>query len=298
MLLSWATAATAASAPAQPPASAAPPNLLIWPADDAGAGTGSGEPKEQESVASWHQRFVRNVTRASVDVYLPEPSRANGAAMIVCPGGGFRFLTMEGEGEQVEHWLNQRGIAAFILHYRLKPTPRSDLLFYIRMLIELPPLFSGKGIKDKQSFMSLEAPAIADGTQAVRFVRSEAATWHLAPDRIGVLGFSAGGVVAVGASLAAEPKDRPDFAAALYSGPLDIGSVPADAPPLFMGAAADDPLTALGTQPIAAAWKAGGAPVELHVYQKGGHGFGMQKKGTDSDRWVDDFSAWLEARGL
>lgn len=296
-LFLWGMAVSCASAPAVQSVAAAPLNLPIWP-DAAAAGADSTAPKEQESVASWHERFIRNVTQASVDVYLPESSRANGGAMIVCPGGGFRFLTMEGEGEQVEHWLNQRGIAAFILHYRLKPTPRSDLLFYLRMLIELPPLLSGKAINDPKAFAMFAPPAIADGTQAVRFVRSRAEQWHLAPDRIGMLGFSAGGVVAVGASLATDARDRPDFTAALYSGPLDTGPVPADAPPLFAAAAADDPLTALGTQPFAAAWKAGGAPVELHIYQKGGHGFGMQKKGTDSDRWVDDFSAWLEARHL
>jgi len=268
--------------------SAAPLNLPIWP--DAAAAAGSGEPSEQDSTASWHEHFVRNVRRASLDVYLPDASKATGTGMIVCPGGAFRFLTMEGEGERIAQWLNDRGIAAFILHYRLKPTARSELLFLAQMLYQLPPLLNGSKVDE---IKPLATPAIADGVQAVRFVRGRAGQWQLAPDRIGMIGFSAGGMVTLGTSLTPEVHNRPDFSAAIYSGPLDLGRVPADAPPLFAAAAADDPLTALATRPIAAAWKAGGAPVELHIYQHGGHGF---KKGTDSERWTDDFSAWLQAR--
>ncbi|MGH8529934.1 MAG: alpha/beta hydrolase [Nevskiales bacterium] len=269
----------------------APRNLSIWP-DGAAAGAGGVEQDEQKFTAPFgHERFIRNVTRASVDVYLPNPSAANGSAMIVCPGGGFRFLTMDGEGEPVAQWLNSKGTTAFILHYRLKPTPKSDLLFVAQMLFVLPSLLSGKAIGD---IKPLATPAIADATQALRFIRSQAASWHLDPDRIGMIGFSAGGMVAVGASLVDDARDRPAFTAAIYSGPLDIGTVPADAPPLFTAAAADDPLTDLATRPIASAWKAGGAPVDLHIYEHGGHGFGVATKGADSDRWLADFTAWLK----
>ena len=293
-LLLFACGVAVADAPAaQQPAATPPQKLLIWPASTPDAIAGVESP-DQESVASWHERFVRNVTRASMDFYPPEPGKANGGAVIVCSGGAFRFLSMDG-GEQIARWLNARGIAAFMLRYRLKPTPRLGLFFYPEMLFVLPPLLSGRKIDEVKP---LAAPAIADGVQAVRFVRSHAASWHLSPDRIGIAGFSAGGMVAIGASLTPEARDRPNFTAALYSGPLDLGPVPADAPPLFAAAAADDPLTPLATVPMAAAWKAGGAPVEVHIYQHGGHGFGIRKAGNDSDQWTDEFSAWLAARGV
>lgn len=270
----------------------APENLYIWP-DGAARVAQSGEPKEQE-LRHGEQHFIRNVTQASVDVWLPDAAKAGGMAMVVCPGGAFRFLTMTTEGEGIARWLNARGIAAFVLHYRLKQTPHSDWLFLGKMLFELPPLLSGKAITaDPSAFAVYAPPAIADGAQALRMVRGQAARWHLDPHRIGIAGFSAGGVVALGASLGGEAQARPDFTAALYSGPLDLGKVPADAPPLYAAAAADDPLTALATRPIAAAWQAGGAPVELHLYQHGGHGF---KPGTDSERWKEEFGAWLDAR--
>jgi acetyl esterase/lipase len=282
-------AGCAAAAPPAAPA-ASPPNLYVWP-DAAAALVKSGEPKEQD-FGSRDQPMVRNVIQASVDVYLPEPGAASHGGLLVCPGGAFYFLTMQPEGIRIAHWLNARGLAAFVLHYRLRPTPRSTPLFYLKMLFALPPLLSGKSTN---SIKPDALPAIADGEQAMRFIRSRAAGWGLDPQRIGIVGFSAGGMVAVGTALTRDPQARPGFTAALYSGPLDVPKVPADAPPLFAAAAADDPLTAIATQPIAAAWKAGGAPLELHIYAHGGHGF---KPGTDSDRWLDDFGAWLAARGL
>jgi acetyl esterase/lipase len=279
-------------AAAKPPVApaAVPLNLYIWPDADVAVAK-SGEPKEQDFGSS-DEPMVRNVTQASVDVYLPDPATAKGGAMLVCPGGAFYFLTMQNEGIKIAHWLNARGTAAFVLHYRLRPTPRWAPAFYLKMLFVLPSLLSGKSTK---SIEPDALPAVADGEQAMRYIRSHSADWHLDPQRIGVTGFSAGGMVAVGTALTRDAQARPDFAAALYSGPLEVKQVPADAPPLFAAAAADDPLTAIGTQPIAAAWTAGSAPVELHIYKTGGHGF---KPGSDSDRWKNDFGAWLAARGL
>ncbi len=265
---------------------AGPRNLAIWPGS-----APAGEAEEASTLRG--QSFVRNVVRASVDAYLPEPSRANGGALVVCPGGAFRFLNIGEEGSRIAQWLNGKGYAAFVLHYRLKPTPRSDLLFVLNMLFELPPLLSGKAIMDRDSFLAYADPAIADGRQALRFVRDHAQAWRIDPKRIGMVGFSAGGVVALGASVGGDPAARPDFSAAIYSGPVELGRVPPDAPPLYLAAADDDPLTALATRPVAAAWNAARAPVELRIYQHGGHGF---KSGTDSDRWMDEFGVWLDAR--
>ena len=209
---------------------AAPENLYIWP-DGAAQVARSGEPKEQD-LRRGEQHFIRNITQASVDVWLPDPARADGSAMVVCPGGAFRFLTMSTEGEGIAQWLNARGSAAFVLHYRLKPTPRWNPLFIGKMLFELPPLLSGKAItSDPSSFMVYAPPAIADGEQALRFVRGQAARWHLDPHRIGIAGFSAGGVVALGASLTHDAQARPDYSAALYSG-ASAGTLPRSSGPL------------------------------------------------------------------
>lgn len=269
-----------------PAASRTELGVRIWPGQ-----AGSDEPIEQELAATEkHPRFLRNVREATVDVYLPEVSPPRGA-LVVCPGGGFRFLNIDEEGTEVARWLSGQGFAAVVLHYRLKPTPRSDWLFFARMLVELPLLIRGWGIN---GLKPLATPAIADATQALRYVRGQAVQWRVSSNRVGIIGFSAGGMVALGASLAADARSRPDYTAAFYSGPFDVAPVPADAPPLLAAASLGDPLTPIATQPIASAWAAGGAPVELKLYEGGGHGFGMQPKGNASDRWLNDFADWLE----
>lgn len=270
-----------------PAASRTELGVRIWPGQ-----AGSDAPIEQELAATEnHPRFLRNVREATVDVYLPEASPPRGA-LVVCPGGGFRFLNIDEEGTEVARWLNGQGYAAVVLHYRLKPTPTSDWLFFAKMLIELPLLLRGWGLGD---FKAIAEPAIADAAQALRYVRGQSAQWQLQSSRVGIAGFSAGGMVAVGASLIADARHRPDYTAAFYSGPVDIQSVPAGAPPLLAAASLGDRLTPIATQPIAAAWAAGGAPVELKLYEGGGHGFGKeQPQGTASERWLNDFADWLE----
>ncbi len=285
-ILLWSAAAPGASAPEAPAGvEPAPPTVRIWP-----GASGGSEPVEQFSPAtSWHPSFIRNVREATLKVFLPSAAPPRGA-VIVCPGGGFYFLTDE-EGEPVARWLNEQGYAAAVLRYRLKPTPKSDLLFFLRILIDIPPLLRGKNFQELKPYA---ANATADAVQALRYVRSHRAQWRVSLQRVGMIGFSAGGMVALGASLAADARDRPDYTAAIYSGPLEIGTVPASAPPLYAAASLGDPLTPRATQPIAAAWAKSGAPVELKLYEGGGHGFSMQPKGEASDRWLGDLAAWLD----
>jgi dienelactone hydrolase len=118
------------------------------------------------------------------------------------------------------------------------------------------------------------------------------------PDRIGIMGFSAGGSVTVGAALEYDADSRPDFAAPIYSAPREEISVPADAPPLFIAAAHDDAFAASACVPLYLAWSAAGRSAELHIYSRGGHGFGMHKQGLPADRWIEQFGEWLHAQGV
>lgn len=281
------------AAPAKPPRPAEGERIAVWP----GVAPGAEGLTQQEvvTVDPKGEHLVRNVTAASMQAYWPDPAIATGAAMIVAPGGGFRFLTMDSEGEQVARWLNRQGVAAFVLRYRLMETPATDQEFAAKLMTLLAPLF---GPTIVQEMNRLAPPAIADGIQALNLVRSHAADWGLKPGQLGMIGFSAGAVVTLGVTLQANAADRPAYAAAIYPGPWKVDPVPADAPPLFVAAARDDMLTALATPPIVKAWTAAGRPIEQKIYANGNHGFGMKKQGTASDRWTEDFRAWLQAQGV
>lgn len=286
-------ASTTAPEPVKPVRPAEGERIAVWP----GIAPGAEGLTQQEvvTVDPKGEHLVRNVTAASMQAYWPDPAVATGAAMIVAPGGGFRFLTMDNEGELVARWLNQQGVAAFVLRYRLMETPATDQEFAAKLMTLLAPLFGRTIVAEMER---LGPPAIADGVQALNLVRSHAADWGIKPAQLGMIGFSAGAVVALGVTLQANAADRPAYTAAIYPGPWKVDPVPADAPPLFVAAARDDMLTAFATPPIVKAWTAAGRPVEQKIYANGNHGFGMKQQGTASDRWTDDFRAWLQAQGV
>jgi acetyl esterase/lipase len=276
-------------------AAAAPQVIKVWPGVAPGAE--DWKQKETESKLFGGQRVIRNVVSPSMEVYLPAQGKANGSGVIVAPGGAFRFLSIDGEGIEVARWLASQGFAAFLLRYRLVETAESDMMFYGQMMSALPPLFKDAAAL-KADMTKYGPPGIADGRQALKLVRSRAAEWSLKPNRIGIMGFSAGGTVATGAATDYDAASRPDFFVAVYPGTWSIAKVPADAPPLFIAATDDDFITAHGAKPLEAAWKAAGKPVEAHYYPTGGHGFGMKKQGKPSDVWSDQLLAWLDSLGL
>ena len=140
---------------------------------------------------------------------------------------------------------------------------------------------------------------IADGRQAVQVVRQHASEWRIAPDRIGIMGFSAGGIVTMGVVGQHDASSRPSFAAPIYgAGFADGEAIPADPMPLFILCAADDNVAAVGSVATYSKWKAAGDAVELHIYAKGGHGFGMNKKDLPTDHWIERFYDWLGEMGL
>jgi acetyl esterase/lipase len=152
------------------------------------------------------------------------------------------------------------------------------------------------GLKADPETMRVVPLAVVDGKQAIKVVRSRAAEWGIAPDRIGIMGFSAGAGVVTGVVLESDAETRPNFAAPIYGGILSENPVPPDAPPLFVLAANDDPLAGSSIG-IASRWKAAHRPVELHIYAKGGHGFGMRKQNLPVDQWIDRFGEWLDYLG-
>lgn len=247
---------------------------------------------------SWHSQygsvFARNVTEATLTAFLPDPAKATGTAVIVAPGGGFMTLSMENEGWDVAKALAARGVAAFVLKYRLNQTPR-DIPAFQRSMQEMFARAAGAPRTNPAQGMNL-APQIADARAAFALVRRRAAEWHIDPDRIGMVGFSAGAGLTMATTLSGNDA-KPAFIGIIY-GSLAPVAVPADAPPLFVALAADDPLFGNGGFGLIDSWRAAKRPVEFHLYEQGGHGFGMYPKETTSTGWFDAFARWMGMHGL
>ena len=278
--------------------------IPIWP----GAAPGSETWTQKEETTTLPPMaaggpLIRNVTQPTLTIFLPDPALANGTAVIVCPGGGFHFLSWESEGTEVAKWLGAHGIAAFVLKYRLVDTgpTQDDFRKAVWALFRPPssgtrPPGSGELPESMRKILPL---AVADGRQAMKVVRQHASQWGIAPDRIGIMGFSAGGMVTMGLVMEHGADSRPNFAGPIYGAGLAEGSAaPAEVTPLFILCATDDPIAATGSVATYTKWKAAGYPVELHMYSKGGHGFGMNKQGLPTDHWIERFGDWLEAQGF
>jgi acetyl esterase/lipase len=252
----------------------------------------TGPLPDAKAKESWHSQygsaFARNVTEATLTPFLPDPAKATGAAVIVAPGGGFRTLSMQNEGWDVAKALAARGIAAFVLKYRLNQTPAS-LEEFAR---PSPP-------RPRASFserMATLGPQIADARAAFALVRARSAAWKVDPKRIGMVGFSAGAMLTMATTLGGVDA-KPAFIGDIY-GPLEAVTVPADAPPLFAALAADDPLFAGRGIGLIESWMAAKKPIEFHLYGQGGHGFGMYPKETTSTGWFDAFYKWIVMNGF
>jgi acetyl esterase/lipase len=252
------------------------------------------------SPESWHSQyksvFARNVTVATLTPFLPDPAKATGAAVIVAPGGGFRTLSMENEGWDVAKALADKGVAAFVLKYRLNPTP-PGMPEFERSMAEMFSATAQRPRPDPQAAIAGLAPQIADSRAAFALVRQRAAEWHVDPDRIGMVGFSAGAMLTLATTLGGEDA-KPAFIGLIY-GPLSPVTVPADAPPAFVALAADDPLFATTSGfGLIDSWRSAKRPVEFHFYERGGHGFGMYQKTTTSTGWFDAYVRWLGMHGM
>jgi acetyl esterase/lipase len=260
-----------------------------------GAPPGSAQenyPEKEYFSKVWNTEVVANVTKPSLTVFKPSPELRNGTAMVICPGGGFMALSITSEGTDVARYMAARGVTAFVLKYRLAHTGEDATL-------EFTALFANRQ-KFQETVGKVVPLAVADGLAAVTYVRQHASEWGVSPDRVGIIGFSAGGRVTSGVAFNYLPEGRPAFVAPIYWGgeiSKDV-PVPADAPPMFVAAATDDQL---GLAPDSVAlyerWTAAHKSAELHMYAKGGHGFGMRKQNLPTDHWIDRFADWLELNG-
>ncbi len=289
--------------------------INIWP----GVAPGSENWSEPETVMKGGDTDrVANVVTPTLIAYLPEKSKATGTGIIIAPGGGFSYLAIDKEGHRVASWLQERGIAGFVLKYRVRQMAAADIAAF--QARRAGGNVGGRGTPAPGGRagtpVNTGAPAgaaggagrsmddagqygIADGIQALKVLRQRAAEFGLSPDRIGIVGFSAGAMVTSGVLLQEDPLSRPAFAAPIYGGPFGaVPAIPQKLPPVFLAWAQDDTTAGVACARFYAALTAAGSNPEVHIYRAGGHGFGMAKQGTTSDHWIDQFYYWLEVQGL
>ena len=253
------------------------PTVNIWP----GVAPGSERWTHQERIVENTPlgTIIFNVVTPTLTAYLPDRAKATGTGVIIAPGGAFVALAVDLEGNSLARWLQERGIAAFVLKYRIVEKRQDGI--------------------PQMDMDTAGRYGIADGIQALKVVRQHAAEWGVKPARIGMIGFSAGAMVTSGALLQTDSAARPDFAALIYGGPFGkMPPIPANLPATFMAWAQDDPVAREPVVRFYEALTAAGNKPETHIFSAGGHGFGLKKQGTTSDRWVDDFYNWLDVQGF
>ena len=241
----------------------------------------------------WKTKVVYNVTKPTLTVFVPEADKANGTAVIIAPGGGFHALSINSEGLDVAKWLVEKGITCFVLKYRLVHVLSND---------PTAELAGKMGKKEFDDDVNKVMPlVIADGKNAIAWVRRHATEYKIEANRVGIMGFSAGGTVASSTLFGYTKENRPDFAAPIYPflPSTMIGSVANDAPPIFIVTATDD---GLGLAPhsidLYNKWLSTKHDAELHMYARGNHGFGMRKQNLPTDNWIERFYEWLGVQGL
>ena len=276
---------------------------IAIPAQTGAIELGTGKLPGSTAPEAWHSQygsvFARNVTVATLTPFLPDAAKATGTAVIVAPGGGFKTLSMANEGYDVARALAAKGVAAFVLKYRLNPTPVAMPAFEQSMAAMFGPGAQPPRPKPDAMMAGL-APQIADARAAFALVRKRSAEWHVDPQRIGMVGFSAGAMLTIATTVAPAgggTDAKPAFIGNIY-GPLAAMTVPADAPPMFVALAADDPFFGSGGFGLIESWRAAKRPVEFHLFEQGGHGFGMYPKTTTSTGWFDEFVRWMAMHDL
>lgn len=261
-----------------------PSVVPLWPGDAPGS---EGRPAgEKVRVTERGEHVVSGIHQPNLTVYLPAPGKGNGAAIIVCPGGGHRELWVDHEGRHIARWFAERGVAAFVLKYRLA--------------------------REESSTYRVDVEALVDAQRALRLVRSRATEWKIDPARLGIMGFSAGGEVAGLASRkfdegkAGDPEpierqsSKPAFQALIYPGRAQNIEPVEGNPPAFLLAGYDDrPDISEGLAQVYLRFKAAKVPAELHILTGLGHGFGLRPGATGAAAtWLERLHEWLAARGF
>lgn len=289
------------------------PTIPVWP----GIAPGSEDWTFSERVTEGPggSKVYSNVVNPTLTIYLPDKSRANGVALILCPGGAMRMLGFA-EPEQTAEWLNSKGIAAFILKYRVVPdtpaaagaapshapspsgVPQKKMLMGMGKELSFREILNRRGnanpAPDNPEHLKVIRMAIADAQQAIRILRRDAAKYGIDPKRIGILGYSAGGGVAIGTAVTESSDAYPDFVATIYGPSLVDVTVPPQGAPLFIAVMDGHFNVTNGCAALFALWKEANRPVELHVYD---HGYGPAS-GMPVGTWTDRLYDWLVARKL
>jgi len=258
-----------------------PAAVPLWPQGAPGSESRAAEPETIEGAN------VCNIHNPTLTPYVPEAAKATGTGVIICPGGGHSKLCLGHEGYALAEWFREHGIAAFVLKYRLA--------------------------REKGSTYTIQDHAMADARRALRLIRSRAAEWQVKTDRLGILGFSAGGELAAFAAMksdagqkdAADPIERescrPDFQSLIYPGTSGLFSAEKGMPPLFIAAGySDRPDISEGMATLYLKYKAAGVKAEMHLFANAGHGFGYKPdaKPSAAARWPQRFVEWLEDSAL
>lgn len=290
-LLAVSTFAVAQDGTIYPLDTPAEPNAILL-----NTGGVENQPAKESWFRQWGDPMARNITTATLTPFLPKPGKANGAAVIVAPGGGFRWLSLANEGWEVAQALADKGIAAFVLKYRLQPTPESLDGFKESMnrtfAAATPPAEPAKegAARPTPPAMNL-SNQLADAEAAYAMILKRAKEWGVDTARLGMIGFSAGAGLTMHSTLNSKTMEL-DFIGPIYGGMGPV-EVPKNAPPMFNVIATDDFLFR-GQFGVIDSWFKAGKPVEFHLYQNGGHGFGLGNPNRTSNKWFDAFIHWLD----
>lgn len=279
-----------AAVPSEPAKESPHPTAVpLWP----NGAPGSEARKDEAEKLAWREEpdltfpVLFNIHNPSIVPFLPAKDKATGAAVIIAPGGGHMFLTIDREGYDFAKWLADRGVAAFVLKYRLARDQAGGSTYKTNL------------------------EPVADAQRAIRLIRSRAAEWNIKPSRIGILGFSAGGAPTWGAATHADEgkadaadavekqSSRPDFIGLVYAElPRDAGELPKNLPPTFGAVAFDDTPKVVPLASLFVKMKTAGVPTELHIYNSGGHGFGVRQRPMAVTGWSSRFVEWMGDRGF
>jgi acetyl esterase/lipase len=260
-----------------------------------GTGGVNNQPAQETWFRQWGDPMARNITKATLTPFLPKAGKANGTAVIVAPGGGYRWLSLDNEGWEVAKALADKGIAAFVLKYRLQPTPVSLEDFKQSMNAPRPAAAASAnntpGTAPARPAQPDLSNQLADAEAAYAMIVKRAKEWGVDTARIGMIGFSAGAGLTMHSTLNSKTM-KLAFIGPIYGGMGPV-QVPKNAPPMFNVIATDDFLFR-GQFGVVDSWYKAGIPVEFHLYQNGGHGFGLGNPDRTSNRWFDAFMYWLE----
>jgi len=260
-----------------------------------GTGGVENQPASETWFKQWGDPMARNITKATLTPFLPEPGKANGTAVIVAPGGGFSWLSLGNEGWEVAEALAKQGVAAFVLKYRLNPTPEKleDFMAWMnRPRTPAPaPTDGSKAPTPPPAPQRNLDNQLQDAEAAYAMIINRAQEWGVDTKRIGMIGFSAGAGLTMHSTLHSKTM-KLAFIGPIYGGMGSV-EVPKNAPPMFNVIASDDFLFR-GQFGVIDSWYKAGIPVEFHLYQNGGHGFGLGNPNRTSNKWFDAFMHWLD----